>query len=234
MKDIKILVVDDEEKMRHAIKVFLIKEGYGVEEACNGKEALEKIHKGSFDLILLDVMMPEIDGWVVCRKVREEFAIPVILLTARGEEYDKLFGFELGADDYLIKPFSLKEMVARVKAVLRRSNEVYGRSQSNIKVGALEIKSIYKQVVLQEQMLPLTPKEYELLVFLAKNPQIVYSREQLLNQVWGYDFIGDARTVDTHVKQLREKLGDYKKYIETVWGTGYRFKVGDGHEKYTE
>lgn len=227
MQELKILVVDDEEKMRQVIKIYLIKEGYIVEEASNGKEALEKIAVNQFSLILLDVMMPEVDGWTVCRRIRQEFSVPIIMLSARGEEYDKLFGFELGVDDYITKPFSPKEMVARIKAVLKRS---YGNNIVNtniIKIGAIKIKPMSKQVFLEDKELALTPKEFDLLNFLSKNPEIVYSREQLLNQVWGYDFVGDIRTVDTHVKQLREKLGDYKKYIHTVWGTGYRLKVGE-------
>lgn len=223
----KILVVDDEEKMRNVLKIYLTNEGYTIEEAVNGKEALDKINNDKFDLILLDVMMPEIDGWTVCRKIREESLIPVILLTARGEEYDKIFGFDLGADDYITKPFSLKEMAARIRAVLRRNQKNTEGLQKDMKIGVLEIKAMYKQVILENQELVLTPKEYELLYFLSKNSQIVYSREQLLNQVWGYDFVGDVRTVDTHVKQLREKLGNYKKYIQTVWGTGYKFKIGE-------
>ncbi|AOY77138.1 response regulator transcription factor [Clostridium formicaceticum] len=223
----RILVVDDEEKMRNVIKIYLTNEGYRIEEASNGKEALDKINNDQFDLILLDVMMPEIDGWTVCRKIREESLIPVILLTARGEEYDKIFGFDLGADDYLTKPFSLKEMAVRIRAVLRRNQNFNKVLKKNISLGALEIQGMYKQVLLENQELSLTPKEYELLYFFAKNPQIVYSREQLLNQVWGYDFTGDIRTVDTHIKQLREKMGDYKKYIQTVWGTGYKLKIGD-------
>ena len=234
MNEARILVVDDEEKMRHVIKVYLSNEGYTVETAENGRAALEKIEAGKFDLILLDIMMPEIDGWAVCRKVRQESSIPIIFLTARSEEYEKIFGFDLGADDYLTKPFSLKEMTVRVRAVLKRYLEPNGKGQKDIRAGALEIKVMYKQVLLDGQEILLTPKEYELLYFLAKSPQIVYSREQLLNQVWGYDFWGDARTVDTHIKQLREKLGAYKKYIQTVWGTGYKFKAGYENEKYTE
>ena len=193
----------------------------------DGKEALTKFSEGQYSLILLDVMMPEIDGWTVCRKIRQESAVPIIMLTARGEEYDKLFGFELGVDDYITKPFSPKEMMARIKAVLKRSNGNNIVNVTTLKVGAIEIKPLSKQVFLEEKELSLTPKEFDLLNFLSKNPEIVYSREQLLNQVWGYDFVGDLRTVDTHVKQLREKLGDYKKYIHTVWGTGYRLKVGE-------
>ncbi|MBB6215230.1 two-component system response regulator ResD [Anaerosolibacter carboniphilus] len=233
MREAKILVVDDEEKMRNVIKVFLTKEGYEIEEAHNGKDALDKLYFNEYDLILLDVMMPEIDGWTVCRKVREDFSVPIILMTARGEEYDKLFGFELGADDYITKPFSLKEMLARVKAVMRRSKESNERNHKSLKLGALEIKTLSKQVFVDKDEIALTPKEYELLFFLGKNPEIVYSREQLLNRVWGYDFIGDARTVDTHIKQLREKLGNHKRYIQTVWGTGYKFMIGEENERDT-
>ena len=223
MHDIRILVADDEEKMRRVIRIYLQKEGYRVEEARDGKEALEKIKTSPFSLILLDVMMPAIDGWTVCREVRKNSSLPVIMLTARGEEYDKLFGFELGVDDYITKPFSPKEMVARIKAVLRRSKEDNG-DENAVKIDVLEIRPMSKQAFLENKELTLTPKEFELLSFFARNQEHVYSREQLLNKVWGYDFIGDLRTVDTHVKQLREKLGKYKKYICTVWGTGYKFK----------
>lgn len=223
MHDIRILVADDEEKMRRVIRIYLQKEGYMVEEARDGKEALEKIKTSPFSLILLDVMMPAIDGWTVCREVRKNSSLPVIMLTARGEEYDKLFGFELGVDDYITKPFSPKEMVARIKAVLRRSKEDK-RNENTVKIDVLEIRPMSKQAFLENKELTLTPKEFELLSFFAGNQEHVYSREQLLNKVWGYDFIGDLRTVDTHVKQLREKLGKYKKYICTVWGTGYKFR----------
>ncbi len=227
MNEVKILVVDDEIKMRQVIKIYLEKEGYIVEEASNGKETLEKIEMSRYSLILLDVMMPQIDGWTVCRKIREDSSIPIIMLTARSEEYDKLFGFDLGVDDFITKPFSPKEMVARVKALLRRSSNNNKQKQNNIKIKDLEIKPLSKQVFLQNVELNLTPKEHELLYYFAQNPEIVHTREQLLNKVWGYNFVGDARTVDTHVKQLREKLKDYKKLIHTVWGTGYKFKVGE-------
>lgn len=227
MEDVKILIVDDEDKMRQVIKIYLQKEGYIVEESNNGKEALEKIETEKYSLILLDVMMPEIDGWTVCRKIRQDSSVPIIMLSARGEEYDKLFGFELGADDYITKPFSPKEMVARIKAVLKRSMGTNIVHSNTLKIGAIQIKPMSKQVFVKEDELSLTPKEFDLLYFLSRNPEIVYSREQLLNQVWGYDFVGDLRTVDTHVKQLREKLRDYKRYIHTVWGTGYRLKAGE-------
>ncbi|EOD01112.1 response regulator transcription factor [Caldisalinibacter kiritimatiensis] len=227
MVEHKILIADDEEKMRHVIKIYLEKEGFKVEEANDGEEALEKFKAEQFSLIILDIMMPKIEGWTVCRKIREESSVPIIMLTARGEEYDKLFGFELGADDYITKPFSPKELVARVKAILKRSNNTQIQSNNSFKIGKSEIRPLSKQVLVENKEITLTPKEYELLYFLAKNQEIVMSREQLLNKVWGYEFIGDARTVDTHIKQLREKLGKYKKYIQTVWGTGYKFKVGD-------
>lgn len=223
MQSLKILVIDDEEKMRKVLRIYLEKEGYEVEEACNGEEALNKINFIDFSLILLDIMMPKVDGWTVCRKIRMDSSVPIIMLTARGEEYDKLFGFELGVDDYITKPFSPKEVIARIKAVLKRSNMYNEVNNKIIKIGALKIKPMSKQAFLEDKEMSLTPKEYELLNFLAKKPEIVYSREQLLNQVWGYNFIGDLRTVDTHIKQLREKLGKYKKYIKTVWGTGYKF-----------
>lgn len=230
MENIKILIVDDEDKMRKVIKIYLEKEGYLVEEAIDGKEALEKIDISQFSLILLDIMMPKVDGWTVCREIRKKYSIPIIMLSARGEEYDKLFGFELGVDDYITKPFSPKEVVARIKAVLKRIK--YNNNNNNIDeniiiIGTLEIKPMAKQVFLENKELILRPKEFELLYFLAQNPERVYSRENLLNSVWGYDFFGDLRTVDTHIKQIREKLGNYKKYIHTVWGTGYKFKVGE-------
>ncbi|MCT4605663.1 MAG: response regulator transcription factor [Marinisporobacter sp.] len=226
MHDLKILVVDDEPKLRQVIKIYLSREGYIVEEACDGKDALGKYEKNEFSLILLDVMMPQIDGWTVCRKIREESSIPIIMLTARGEEYDKLFGFELGIDDYITKPFSPKEVVARVKAVLKRSKINQDVSEKNIKIKNIEINPLGKQVFLNNEEISLTPKEFDLLYFFAQNPERVFSREQLLNKVWGYDFIGDVRTVDTHIKQIREKLGKDKKYIHTVWGTGYKLKAG--------
>lgn len=228
----KILVVDDEEKMRQVIGIYLGSEGYQIEMAANGKEALEKFEAvADYDLILLDVMMPEIDGWTVCREIRRTSRVPIILLTARGEDYDKLFGFELGIDDYMTKPFNLKELNARVKAVLRRVKDANNCQQQDIVEGVLLIKSDYRQAFLDGDELVLTPKEYDLLHYMSANPQIVYSREQLLSHVWGYDFAGDTRTVDTHIKQLRDKLGVHKDYIRTVWGTGYKFKVGDVDEK---
>jgi two-component system response regulator ResD len=227
MGDIKVLVVDDEEKMRQVIKLYLQKEGYLVEEASDGTEALEKINLANFSMIILDIMMPSIDGWTVCREIRKSSSVPIIMLTARGEEYDKLFGFELGIDDYITKPFSPKELVARIKAILRRNSGNPKENRSSVKIVTIEINPLSRQVFLENQELTLTPKEFELLSFLGQNPERVYSRDQLLNSVWGYDFVGDLRTVDTHIKQLREKLGQYKTYIQTVWGTGYKLKAGE-------
>lgn len=229
MENYRILVVDDEAKMREVIKIFLHKEGFLVDEACDGSEALKKFNNSNYSLLLLDVMMPMIDGWTVCRRIREDSQVPIIMLTARGEEYDKLFGFELGVDDYIIKPFSPKEVVARVKAVLKRSNNRNGNFEDiPINIGSkIKISPLNQQVFVQGRELSLTPKEFELLSFLAQNPERVYSREQLLNNIWGYDFYGDLRTVDTHIKQLREKLGECRKHIHTVWGTGYKLKAGE-------
>ncbi len=229
MENYKILVVDDEAKMRDVIKIFLQKEGFLVDEAGDGSEALSKFNSSDYSLLLLDVMMPMIDGWTVCRKIRENSEVPIIMLTARGEEYDKLFGFELGVDDYIIKPFSPKEVVARVKAVLKRTSSNNTSPENKyITIGKdIKINPLSQQVFINEQEIFLTPKEFELLSFLAQNPERVYSREQLLNNIWGYDFYGDLRTVDTHVKQLREKIGEYRKHIHTVWGKGYKLKVGE-------
>ena len=229
MRNFKILVVDDEVKMREVIKIFLQKEGFIVDEAGDGNEALNKFDSSDYSLILLDVMMPMIDGWTVCRKIRKESGVPIIMLTARSEEYDKLFGFELGVDDYIIKPFSPKEVVARVKAVLKRSdNGNKNDEDKNIEIGKdIKINLLTQQVFIKDKEIRFTPKEFELLSFLAQNPERVYSREQLLNNIWGYDFYGDLRTVDTHIKQLREKLGTCRKHIHTVWGTGYKLKAGE-------
>ncbi len=227
MSNKKILIVDDEEKMREVIKIFLQKEGYFIEEAADGKEALDKINDSEYSLLILDVMMPKIDGWTVCRKVRESSNIPIIMLTARGEEYDKLFGFELGVDDYMTKPFSPKEMVARIKAVLKRVSGSSEPKSKTVKVGDIEINPLSQQVFIENKEISLTPKEYDLLNFLAQNPERVYTRDQLLNNVWGYEYFGDFRTVDTHIKQLRDKLGKCRQHIHTVWGTGYKFRMGE-------
>jgi two-component system response regulator ResD len=220
-----ILVIDDEERIRHLVRMYLENEGFMVEEAENGREALDKFRKGSYALLIIDLMMPEVDGWQVCREVRQVSNITIIMLTARGEEFDRVLGLELGADDYLVKPFSTKELVARVKALLRRTKGNLLGNTSTLIFGKIQIEKEKHRVTIGEEVITLTPREFELLYFLAKNPGRVFSREQLMETVWGYDFYGDARTVDTHIKKLREKLADpeVKSMIATVWGVGYKF-----------
>jgi two-component system, OmpR family, response regulator ResD len=220
-----ILVIDDEERIRHLVRMYLEREGFSVEEAENGRDALDKIQRREYSLLIVDLMMPEIDGWRVCREVRENSDIPIIILTARGEEFDRVLGFELGADDYLVKPFSTKELVARVKALLRRSGGKFTGGATEMVFGLLRIEKEKHRVLIQDDPITLTPREFELLHFLAKNPGRVFSREQLMETVWGYDFYGDARTVDTHVKKIREKLShpEVRSMIATVWGVGYKF-----------
>lgn len=220
----KILVADDEAKLRQLVKAYLEKEGFEVLEASTGKEALAKYTQAK--VAILDVMMPEGDGWLVCKEIRKNSNIPIIMLTARGEEMDRLMGFDLGADDYVTKPFSPKELVARVKAVLRRATEVDKSEDESLVFGDLEINSYSRKVTLAGKEIALTPKEFDLLFFMAKQPSRVFSREQLLEKVWGYDFFGDLRTVDTHVKNIREKISQVSsthKFIHTVWGVGYKF-----------
>ncbi len=190
-------------------------------------EALELFRQKDYDLVILDIMMPRTDGWTVCREIRKTSNIPIIMLSARGEEYDKLFGFELGVDDYLVKPFSPKELLARIKAILRRSVQNNKNLDKDIiAMEGLVIELDSRNVYVDGEKVNLTPKEYELLRFFAQNKNRVFSREQLLNAVWDFDFAGDDRTVDTHIKMLRESLGGYRKYIVTVWGTGYKFETG--------
>ncbi|OGO77240.1 MAG: DNA-binding response regulator [Clostridiales bacterium GWB2_37_7] len=227
MQNVRVLLIEDEDRIREMIKDYLENEGYIVEEAENGSVGLEKFKVASYTIILLDVMLPGIDGWTVCREVRNSSDVPIIMLTARGEEYDKLFGFELGADDYLTKPFSPKELVARMKAVLKRGK---GSQNSNEK-SIFEYKSLWinmdsRKVTIDGETVDMTPKEFDLLSFFVNNPDKVFTREHLLNKVWGYEFGGDYRTVDTHVKMLRESLKRYRSIIVTVWGVGYKFEIG--------
>ena len=224
---VRILIADDEERIREIIREYTIPEGFIIEEAGDGVEALRKFAEGDYSLVILDVMMPKKDGWSVCREIRKTSQVPVIMLTARGEEYDKLFAFELGVDDYLVKPFSPKELLARIKAIIRRSHSVrHPGAGERISYAGLSIDFVSRNVYVDGVGVSLTPKEYELLSFFARNPNRVFSREQLLNHVWEYDFAGDDRTVDTHVKMLRESLGGYRQFIVTVWGTGYKFEPG--------
>ncbi|MDI6893278.1 MAG: response regulator transcription factor [Bacillota bacterium] len=222
----RILVVDDEPKIREIVRVYLQRDGFAVEEAEDGEQALAKVKALNPQLVILDLMLPGVDGWEVCRQIRRTSAVPIIMLTARGEETDRVVGLEMGADDYVPKPFSPRELVARVKAVLRRTRPRAERGQV-LQYGDLLIDRDCRRVVCHASEIPLTPKEFDLLWFLAKAPGRVFTREKLLEHVWGYEYLGDARTVDTHVKNLREKLGVAgRQYIRTVWGVGYKFEVG--------
>lgn len=216
----KILVVDDEELIRDVIKEYLETNNYIVEEASNGIEALEKLENNKYDLLILDIMMKELDGFSMLDRLDKSKMIPTIVLSARGEEYDKLHGFDLGIDDYLTKPFSPKELVARVKAILNRSSK---NLPTLYKYKTLEINFSAHTVKIDNNFINLTPKEFEILSYLIKNKNIAISREQLLSKLWGYDFFGDDRTIDTHIKLLRNNLGKYRELIETVRGIGYKF-----------
>lgn len=221
-----VLVVDDEKEIRKIIGTYLLQEGIVVLEAEDGYEALKVVDNEKIDLIILDVMMPKMDGWQVCKEIRKQSKVPIIMLTARGEEYDKLFGFELGVDDYVVKPFSPRELTARVKAVFQRI-DVFKNEEEIYVVEDLKINVKSRVASISEEEITLTPKEYDLLSFFVKNRGIVFSRDKLLDEVWGYDFIGDSRTVDTHVKILRERLGRNRSWISTVWGVGYKFEPGE-------
>ncbi|WP_284141255.1 MULTISPECIES: response regulator transcription factor [unclassified Virgibacillus] len=232
----KVLVVDDEERIRRLIRMYLEREDFIIEEAENGQEALELALKKNYDIILLDLMMPEMDGIEVCQELRKEKNTPVIMLTAKGEESNRVQGFEVGTDDYIVKPFSPREVVLRVKALLRRSsasnyNETETQAKDILVFPHLTIDHDAHRVTADGKEVSLTPKEYELLCFLAKAPDKVFNREHLLKEVWQYEFFGDLRTVDTHVKRLREKLNnvskDAAKMIVTVWGVGYKFEVDE-------
>ena len=235
-REARILVVDDEERIRRLLKMYLERENYVIEEAENGEVALEKALQSDYDLILLDLMMPGKDGIEVCKEIREVKATPIIMLTAKGEEINRVQGFEVGTDDYIVKPFSPREVVLRVKALLRRSSptsflQTDTTTKDVIVFPHLTIDNDAHRVTADNHEVGLTPKEYELLLFLAKAPDKVYDREQLLKEVWHYEFFGDLRTVDTHVKRLREKLNkvsaDAAKMIVTVWGVGYKFEVSN-------
>lgn len=218
----RILIADDEARMRRLVGDFLKKEGYSITEAADGQEALERFAQEDFALIILDVMMPGYDGWTVCREIRKTSQVPIIMLTARGEEADELFGFDLGADEYVAKPFSLKILAARVQALLKRT----GSNQGLITFEGLEIDNLGRYVLVNGRKIDVSPKEYELLLYLSENPGRALSREQILNAVWNYDYYGDVRTVDTHIKKLRLKLGEKGDLIQTVRGLGYRFEGG--------
>ncbi|MEN3184657.1 MAG: response regulator transcription factor [Atribacterota bacterium] len=224
----RILVVDDEQAVGEILRLYLEREGFEVTVVYDGEAALEELRRHPFDLVLLDLMLPKKDGWTVCREIRSFSSIPIIMLTARGEEVDRVLGLELGADDYVPKPFSPREVVARVKAVLRRSKAQSTEKHRVIDIGPLHIDYEARKVLVHGVPVNLTPKEFELLYFLALHPERVFTREKLLEEIWGYDFPGDTRTVDTHVKRIREKLEEAgaPPLIKTVWGFGYKLDPG--------
>ncbi len=224
MDKLKILVVDDESRMRKLVKDFLVKRDFDVLEAENGEEAVEIFYQQKeIALIILDVMMPKMDGWQVCREIRRDSKVPIIMLSAISDERDELLGFELGVDEYISKPFSPKILVARVEAILRRANIL--NKEEVIQAGGIEVNKAAHQVTIDGNDVELSYKEFELLTYFIENQGIALSREKILNSVWNYDYFGDARTIDTHVKKLRSKMGEKGDYIKTIWGMGYKFEV---------
>ena len=224
MNQIKILIVDDESRMRKLIKDFLEREGYCVLEAADGLDAIDVFYEQKdVALIILDVMMPRMDGWEVCREIRKNSNVPIMMLTARSEERDELRGFELGVDEYVSKPFSPKILVARVNALVKRATGI--AKDAGLNVGGIEIDKAAHIVKIDGQEIELSVKEFELLVYFIENQKIALTREKILNNVWNYDYFGDARTIDTHVKKLRSKMGEKGNYIKTIWGMGYKFEV---------
>ena len=224
MERLQILVVDDESRMRKLVKDFLEREGYSVLEAGNGLEAMDIFYANQgIALVILDIMMPKMDGWQVCREIRQTSKVPIIMLTARSDERDELQGFELGVDEYISKPFSPKILVARVSAILRRVRGI--EKEAAVDAGGIKIDKAAHVVEIDGTQIELSYKEFELLAYFVENQGIALSREKILNNVWNYDYFGDARTIDTHVKKLRSKLGDKGDYIKTVWGMGYKFEV---------
>lgn len=225
MERLKILVVDDEARMRKLVRDFLVKSNFKVVESGDGSEALDLFFKQKdIALIILDVMMPKLDGWGVCREVRQYSQVPIIMLTAKAEERDELQGFQLGVDEYISKPFSPKILVARVEAILRRTNQL-GAKEEILEAGGIRIDKAAHSVTIDGKSVDLSYKEFELLTYFLENKGIALSREKILNSVWNYDYFGDARTIDTHVKKLRSKMGEKGDYIKTIWGMGYKFEV---------
>lgn len=217
----KILVVDDEKSIREVIRTYAEFEGHEVVEARDGLEAIDKVREEDFDVIVMDIMMPKLDGFSSYKEIKKIKNIPVLMLSARDEEYDKLFGFEIGIDDYVTKPFSPKELMARLNVIVNRNNKV--EENNTMEFEGLKIDLDGRVVFVDDEIVDLTPKEYDLLVYMVKNKNIALSRDKLLNQVWGYDFYGEDRTVDTHIKMLRNSIKDYRKFIITVRGVGYKF-----------
>lgn len=223
MERLKILVVDDEQRMRKLVKDFLVKKNYEVIEAENGEDAVDLFYaQKDIALIILDVMMPKMNGWEVCKEIRQFSQVPIIMLTAKSDEKDELTGFDLGVDEYISKPFSPKILVARVEAILRRTSVLEDDVISN---GGITINQAAHEVLIDGSRIDLSFKEFELLTYFMTNQGVALSRERILNNVWNYDYFGDARTIDTHVKKLRSKLGDKGEYIKTIWGMGYKFEV---------
>ena len=220
----KVLVVDDEELIRNIIVEYCHNEGYLTDEACDGLEAIEKVKNNDYDIIILDLMMPKLDGYTYYRQIKDIKNIPTIVLSARSEEADKLLGFDLGVDDYMTKPFSPKELMARIRAILKRSN---GSGDNLFVYKNLKVDKIGHSVIINDKEVMLTPKEYNLLIYFIDNKNVALSREQLLSKVWGYDFFGDDRTIDTHIKMLRNNLGEYRNLIKTVRAVGYKFEIKD-------
>lgn len=223
MEKLKILMVDDEARMRKLVRDFLVKQNFDVIEAGDGEEAVEIFYDNKdIALIILDVMMPKLDGWEACREIRKYSEVPIIMLTAKSDEKDELLGFELGVDEYISKPFSPKILVARVEAILRRTNAI---GEGKKEVGGIVLDQAAHEVTIDGKQIELSFKEFELLSYFIENQGIALSRERILNNVWNYDYFGDARTIDTHVKKLRSKLGDKGAYIKTIWGMGYKFDI---------
>ena len=220
----KLLIVDDEPKIREVIREYAEFNGYEVEEAADGMSAVGLCKLNHYDLVVLDIMMPKLDGFSACKEIKKIQDVPIIMLSARGEEYDKLFGFELGIDDYIVKPFSPKELMARINVVIQRRSAASHAKVDVLRFNGLEINKAARTVSVDGKRIELTPKEYELLFYLIENRNIALSRDKLLSDIWGYDFFGDDRTIDTHIKNLRNNLGPYRDYIVTLRGVGYKFE----------
>lgn len=219
-----LLIVDDEKRIRELIRKYAVFEGYEVDEAADGMQAVEKCRARRYDLVIMDVMMPELDGFSACREIRKTSQVPMLMLSARGEEYDRIHGFELGVDDYVVKPFSPKELMLRVGAILKRSAAAPAAASEQVTIGDLVVDFTARRVTISGEALDLSPKEYDLLFYMVRNRGIALTREKLISEVWGYDFFGDDRTLDTHIKLLRRQLGPYADRITTLRGVGYRFE----------
>ena len=219
-----LLIVDDEQRIRELIRKYAVFEGYEVDEAADGMQAVEKCRARRYDLVIMDIMMPELDGFSACREIRKTSQVPMLMLSARGEEYDRIHGFELGVDDYVVKPFSPKELMMRVGAILKRSAAAPAAASDQVSIGELVVDFTARRVTIAGEALDLSPKEYDLLFYMVRNRGIALTREKLISEVWGYDFFGDDRTLDTHIKLLRRQLGSYADRITTLRGVGYRFE----------